>query len=103
MAARSKTVLSRSGTRALRQSVSIPAPLAAEVRRIAKERDLTIGRALVTLAESGVRAERDAQENLKSAYRRFLKEQEPSKKEKAGQDLVRSIFGKDAIAEDPIL
>ena len=57
----------------------------------------------MTLAERGVRAELDAEETLKSAYRNFLKERDASKKDKAGQDLVRSIFGKDAIAEDPIL
>lgn len=45
----------------------------------------------------------DAKENLKTAYRRFLKEKEPSKKEEAGQELIRAIFGKDAIAEDPLL
>jgi hypothetical protein len=57
----------------------------------------------VTLAERGVRVEYDAIETLKIAYRAFLKEQEPSKKEAAGKDLIRAIFGKDAIAEDPIL
>ena len=103
MAGRTKSFSLRTGTRTVRQSVSLPAPLAAEVRRVAKERHLTISRALVTLAERGVRAEQDAKENLKTAYHRFLKEQEPSKKEKAGQDLIRAIFGKDAIAEDPIL
>jgi predicted DNA-binding ribbon-helix-helix protein len=103
MASRTKSFSRRPGTRAVRQSVSIPAPLATEVRRVAKEQHLTVSRALVTLAERGVRAERDAKENLKSAYRRFLKEQEPSKKEEAGRDLMRAIFGKDAIAEDPIL
>lgn len=87
----------------VRQSVSIPAPLAAEVRRVAKERNLTISRALVTLAERGVRAERDAKKNLKTACQRFLREQEPSRKEAAGRGLIRAIFGKDAIAEDPIL
>jgi predicted DNA-binding ribbon-helix-helix protein len=100
---RSKAVLRRPGTRAVRQSVSIPASLAAEVRRVAKERRLTISRALVTLAERGVRAEQEAKENLKSAYRRFLKEKEPSKKEEAGRDMIRAIFGKDSIAEDSIL
>ncbi len=89
--------------RSVRQSVSIPAPLAVEVRRVAKERHLTISRALVTLAERGVRAEQDAKENLKSAYRRLLTEREPGKKEEAGRDLIRAIFGKDAIAEDSIL
>jgi hypothetical protein len=89
--------------RAIRQSVSIPAPLAIEVRRVAKERRLTISRALVTLAERGVRAEQDAKENLKAAYQNFLKEQEPAKKDKAGHELIRAIFGNDAIAKDSIL
>jgi len=62
-----------------------------------------MSRALVTLAERGVRAEQDAKENLKSAYRRFLKEKEPSRKDEAGRDMIRAIFGKDSIAEDPIL
>ncbi len=46
--------------KAIRQSVTIPAPLAGEVRRVAKERHLTMSRAVVALAERGVRAERDA-------------------------------------------
>lgn len=87
----------------VRQSVSIPGPLAAEVRRVAKERHLTISRALVTLAERGVRAEREAKEELNSAYRAFLKEQDPPRKDEAGKQLIRAIFGKDAIAEDSIL
>ena len=103
MPSRNKAFSSRTGTRVVRQSVSIPAPLAAEVRRVAKERRLTMSRALVTLAERGVRAEQDAKENLKTAYRRFLKEKEPLKKEQAGRDMIRAIFGKDSIAEDPIL
>jgi len=102
MAIQIKARSKRSG-RAVRQSVSIPAPLAAEVRRVAKERHLTISRALVTLAERGVRAEREAKADLNSAYRKFLKEREPSKKDEAGKQLIRAIFGKDAIAEDSIL
>jgi len=73
------------------------------VRRVARERRLTISRALVTLAERGVQAEKDAKENLDKAYRTFLKERDVSKKDQAGRDLIRAIFGKDALAEDPIL
>jgi hypothetical protein len=87
----------------VRQSVTIPAPLAAEVRRVAKQRQLTMSRALVALAERGVRADIDAKENLKAAYRRFLGEQEPARKNEAGKDLIRAVFGKDAIAEDTVL
>ncbi len=88
--------------RAIRQSVAIPAPLAKELRRVARERHLTVGRALVALAEKGVQAEREAEQNLKLSYRRFLKEPDKAKKSKAGKDLIRAIFGKDAIAEDPV-
>jgi hypothetical protein len=90
-------------TKPVRQSVTVPAPLAAQVRRVAKERHLTLSRALVALAERGVRAELEAREQLKSAYRRFMKEQEPARKEEAGKDLIRAVFGKDAIAEDTLL
>jgi hypothetical protein len=98
-----RTPLKGPKTKAIRQSVSIPAPLAVEVRRVARERHLTVSRALVTLAERGIRAEQDAKENLRATYGRFLKEQEPAKKDEAGRDLIRAVFGKDAIAEDPIL
>jgi len=87
----------------IRQSVTIPAPLAVHVRRVAKQRHLTMSRALVVLAERGLRAELDAKENLKGAYRRFMKEREPARKEEAGKNLIRAIFGTDAIAEDPLL
>ena len=87
----------------VRQSVTIPAPLAAEVRRVAKQRRLTMSRALVSLAERGVRAERDANRELRAAYRRFMAEKDRSCKEEAGKDLIRAIFGKDAIAGDTLL
>jgi hypothetical protein len=98
-----KVALRKSRRKPLRQSVTIPAPLAAEVRRVASERHLTVSRALVSLAERGVRAERDARENLKTSYLRFVKEKDPSQKDEAGRDLIRAIFGEDGIAEDTIL
>jgi hypothetical protein len=81
----------------------VPAGLAGQVRRVAKERNLTMSRALVTLAGRGVRAEAEARGNLKLAYRRFMKEQEPARKEEAGKDLIRSVFGEDPIAENTLL
>jgi hypothetical protein len=103
MQSRTKTAPSSTRSKPIRQSVTIPAPLVREVRRVAKERQLTMSRALVALAERGVQAELDAQENLQATYRRFMKEQEPALKEEAGKDLIRAVFGKDAIAEDPLL
>ena len=80
----------------------MPANLAAEVRRVAKDRHLTMSRALVALAERGVRAEAEAKQQLKAAYRNFVEEAEPERKNEAGRDLIRAIFGKDSIAEDSV-
>ena len=41
-----------------------------------------------------------ADQDLKAAYHRFMKEQDPALKEEAGRDLIRAIFGNDALAEE---
>ena len=99
MSTRRKAVAS---PRSVRQSVTIPAALATEVQRVAKERHVTISRALVALAERGVRAEAEAKAQLKASYRRFIDEKDPIVKNEAGLDLMRSIFGTDSIADDSI-
>ena len=80
MASRRKTASARS----IRQSVTIPATLVPEVRRTAKEQHVTMSRALVSLAERGVRAGAGAKENLKASYHRFLDEGDPTRKNEAG-------------------
>lgn len=99
MAARGKSASSRS----VRQTVTMPAMLAADVRRVGKERHVTMSRALVDLAERGVHAEAEAKRQLKSAYCTFIDEAEPERKNEAGRDLICAIFGKDSIAEHSIL
>jgi hypothetical protein len=69
---------------------------------VAKERHLTVSRAVVALTERGIQAEKEANDQLKVAYRAFMDEREPVKKQKAGKDLIRTIFGADAIAEDSV-
>jgi hypothetical protein len=86
----------------IRQSVTIPAELAIEVERVARAKHLTMSRALVVLAQRGVEAEAAARKNLNATYRRFMAEADPERKGEAGKELIRAIFGKDAIAEDPI-
>lgn len=88
-------------TPSVRQSVTIPAPLAAAVRGVAKERHLTMSRALIEMAQRGVEAE--ARDSLAVTYRGFMSAADPERKAEAGKDLIREIFGKAAIAEDPIL
>ena len=103
MANETKPLHRKSKATAIRQSVTIPVSLAVEVRRVAKRRNLTISRAVMTLAERGVRAELDAKKRLEASYRRFLKEKEPAKKEEPGKELIRAIFGADAIAKNSLL
>jgi len=62
-----------------------------------------MSRALVMLAQRGVDAEAAARESLNAADGRFMSERDPARKDEAGKDLIRAIFGKDAIAEDSIL
>jgi len=87
----------------VRQSVTIPAQLAVEVERVARKQHLTMSRALVVLAQRGVEAEAAARANLGATYRRFMAEADPERKNEAGKDLIRAVFGKDAITEDSLL
>lgn len=64
---------------------------------------LTMSRALVVIAQRGVEAEAAARANLNATYRRFMSEADPERKSEAGKDLIRAVFGTDAIAEDPLL
>jgi len=50
-----------------------------------------------------VEAEAAARKTLKVVYERFLGEQEPGRKNEAGRELIKAVFGKDALAEDSLL
>jgi hypothetical protein len=63
---------------------------------------VTKSRALVELAQRGVEAEAQARETLKATYHLFMSETDPQRKGEAGKDLIRAIFGAEAIAEDPV-
>ena len=63
---------------------------------------MTMSRALVTLAERGVEAEAAARAKLNVAYEQFMAEGDPARKSEVGEELIRSIFGRAAIAEDPL-
>lgn len=86
----------------VRQSVTIPATLAADVKRVARDRHLTMSRALVVLAERGIQAEAETRQQLKATYRDFVNEADPERKNEAGRELIRAIFGSDSLAEDSV-
>ncbi|HWF47616.1 MAG TPA: hypothetical protein VG168_11470 [Bryobacteraceae bacterium] len=87
---------------AIRQSVTLPESLAIEVRRVAKERRLTANRALVELVQRGLQAEAEDRAKLSAAYHRFMSETDSERNGEAGKDLIRTIFGTEAITEDSI-
>jgi hypothetical protein len=84
------------------QRVTIPAPLAAEIRRIAKDQHVSMKCVLIAMAERGARAEIDAKAQLSASYQRFLEARDPAIKVDAGEDLIRAIFGTDAITDDSV-
>lgn len=43
-----------------------------------------------------------ARHKLTTAYEKFMAESDPARKNEVGEDLIRSIFGRAAIAEDPL-
>ena len=62
-----------------------------------------MSRALPTLVERGVRADLEARRRLEAAYRGFTLEPDSEVKTEAGNELIRAIFGDEAIATDPVL
>jgi hypothetical protein len=56
----------------------------------------------VTPADLAIELEAAARKNLNASYRPFMAEADPERRGEAGKERIRSIFGKDAIAEDPI-
>jgi hypothetical protein len=51
---------------------------------------------------SKAKPETEAAQQLKTAYRNFVGEAEPERKNEAWRDLIRAIFGKDSLAEDTV-
>jgi hypothetical protein len=44
-----------------------------------------------------------ASEVLRASHHRFINENEPARKNEAGRDLIREIFGNNAIAENQLV
>ena len=56
----------------------------------------------LALPERGVEAEAAARARLTAAYEQFMAEGDPARKSEVGEDLIRAIFGRAAIAEDSL-
>ena len=80
-------------TKPIRQSVSLPAKTAAQVRHLAKTRRVSSNRMLVELIENGLEAERRKQQEFFELAERFREASEPEEVKRLGDELGRMVFG----------
>ena len=80
-------------SKTVRQSVSLPAKVAAQVRILAKTRRLSSNRMLVELIENGIEAEKRKQQEFFELAERFRNTTDPKEAELLGDELGRMVFG----------
>ena len=83
----------RMTNRAVRQSVSLPANVAAQVRGLAKARRLSANRMLVELIENGMEAEKRKQQEFFDLAERFRSATDPDEVKRLGDQMGRMVFG----------
>ena len=80
-------------TETVRQSVSLPASVAAQVRNLAKTRRLSANRMLGELIEDGIEAEKRRQQEFFELAERFRSAEDPDEAKRLGDQLGRMVFG----------
>lgn len=83
----------RTAGKAVRQSVSLPANLAAQVRTMARTRRLSANRMLVELIENGIAAEKQKQHEFFELAERFRSATDPEEIKRLGDQMGRMVFG----------
>ena len=77
----------------VRQSISLPANVASQVRNIAKARRLSANRMLVELIENGLAAEKRKQQEFFALAERFRDATDPEEVKRLGEQMGSMIFG----------
>jgi hypothetical protein len=83
----------RATNKAVRQSVSLPATVAAQVRTMARTRRLSANRMLVELIENGIEAEKQKQQEFFELAERFRSATDPKEVKRLGDQMGRMVFG----------
>ena len=83
----------RMGNTTVRQSVSLPSNLAAQVRNLAKARRLSANRMLVELIENGMEAEKRKQQEFFDLAERFRGATDPEEVRRLGDQMGRMVLG----------
>jgi hypothetical protein len=79
--------------KSVRQSVSLPASTAAQVRSLAKTRKLSSNRMLIELIENGIEAEKRKQQEFFELAERFRNATDSKEAKRLGDALGRMVFG----------
>lgn len=87
------TGVMRSSNKAVRQSVTLPAKTAAQVRSLAKNRRVSSNRMLIELIENGIEAEKRKQQEFFELAERFRNATDPIEAKRLGDQLGRMVFG----------
>jgi hypothetical protein len=80
-------------SKVVRQSVTLPAGVAAQVRSLAKSRRLSANRMLGELIEEGIEAKKKKQQEFFALAERFRKASDPEEVKRLGDQMGRMIFG----------
>ena len=77
----------------VRQSVSLPAELAEQVKDMAKKQRISTNRALVELFEQGIEAKKQQEEEFFALMERFRATTDPEEAAALSEELGRMVFG----------
>lgn len=80
-------------TKHVRRSVSLPAPIAKQVDRMAKSQRLSDNRVLVELIELGIEARKQKEKAFFDLAERFRATSDPEQAKRLGDELGRLVFG----------
>jgi hypothetical protein len=79
--------------KSVRQSVSLPARLARDVRAIARSRKTSANRVLVDLIEAGLESQEAEKERFFALANQLTKSTDPRERERIKEQLARMTFG----------
>jgi len=78
----------------MRQSITLPAATATQVRAMAKSRRLSATRILVELIENGIEAEKRKQQEFFDLAERFRNASDPEEIKRLGDQMGSMVFGR---------
>ena len=78
----------------IRQSVTLPAKVATQVRSMAKRRRLSANRMLIELLEEGLEAQKQKEKAFFELAERFRAANDPKEAERLGEELGQMVFGR---------